>query len=194
MLIDLEQQVEFFLVLGQDDAAEELLLTRVHTGLTSTLPYLKLLGIYQRLGRESAFEGMAERFAVRFKALPPTWGTGAVVGELSRDAARPANGLDESWQRYGQGVSAAVCGVGAVDWLRLPAYLDLLLLYSLARDLSGHEVRGEEIDLFLPLDVDAVSTNEHGMMATLIWQAPAVAVGAAIDLDISLDDLPLDKR
>lgn len=197
-LIDLEQQVEFFLVLGQDDAAEELLLTRVNTGLTSALPYLKLLEIYQRLGRESAFEGMAARFAVRFKALPPTWGANLNLGLSLEGYPEVLRELQAAWTNHGNAmvkVQALLSGgTEQSTGFDLPAYLDLLLLYSLARELSEHEVRGEEIDLFLPLDVEAVSPNVDSMMVTMNWQGSPVAPGAAIDLDISLDDLPPGQR
>ena len=197
-LIDLEQQVEFFVVLGQDDAAEELLLTRVNTGLTSALPYLKLLEIYQRLGRESAFEGMAARFAVRFKALPPTWGANLNLGQSLEGYPDVLRELQAAWKNHGNAMVKLHALLSAETerstGFDLPAYLDLLLLYSLARDLSEHEVRGEEIDLFLPLDVEAASPNGHSMMATMSWQGSPVAPGAAIDLDISLDDLPPGRR
>ena len=50
-LIDLEQQAEFFVVLGQDDAAIDLLMGHVRSsGGVSPLPYLKLLEIYRRRG------------------------------------------------------------------------------------------------------------------------------------------------
>jgi pilus assembly protein FimV len=197
-LIDLEQQVEFFLVLGQDGAAEELLLSRLNTGLTSALPYLKLLEIYQRLCRESSFEGMAARFALRFKARPPTWGTDLNLGQSLESYPDVLQALQAAWMSHDNAMLKvqALLSAGAEQpsGFDLPAYLDLLLLYSLARDLSKHEVRDEEIDLFLPLDVEAASPNVRSLMATMSWQGSPVEAGTAIDLDISLDALPPSKH
>jgi hypothetical protein len=51
-LIDLEQQAEFFVVLGQDEAAIDLLNGHIDSsGDASPLPYLKLLEIHRRRGK-----------------------------------------------------------------------------------------------------------------------------------------------
>ena len=47
-LIDLEQQAEFFVVLGQDEAAMSLLEAYIDGTGKSPLPYLQLLEIHQR--------------------------------------------------------------------------------------------------------------------------------------------------
>ncbi|MCU0774585.1 MAG: hypothetical protein MUC74_08750, partial [Ideonella sp.] len=56
-LIDLEQQADFFIVLGQDEAAIDVLMGHLRsTGGASPLPYLKLLEIYRRRGDREAYE------------------------------------------------------------------------------------------------------------------------------------------
>src|SRR5439155_2393388 len=56
-LINLEQQAEFFLVLGQDDAAIDLLMGPLRsTGGSSPLPSLKLLEIYRRRNEREPYE------------------------------------------------------------------------------------------------------------------------------------------
>ena len=194
-LLDMEQQVEFFLVLGQTDAAISLLNSRVDTGTSSALPYLKLLEIHQMHGDVAAFTELAQRFAQRFKALPPAWGgmTGDGLGlETAAAALRqvqavwmdPAASMEllQKLLIHGEEGSA---GPEAFD---LPTYRDLLLLYSVARDLSEHDVRGADIDLFLPLDVNSTS-----MMATMPMQRPGAPVPmGGVVVDISLD--PMDPR
>ena len=50
--MDLEQQVDFFMVLGQQEAAVDLLVGHIrNTGGTSPVAYLKLLEIYAALAR-----------------------------------------------------------------------------------------------------------------------------------------------
>ncbi|OYU75357.1 MAG: hypothetical protein CFE45_32915, partial [Burkholderiales bacterium PBB5] len=71
-LLDLDQQVEFFRVLGQEQSAVDLLLSHVRsTGGISALPYFKLLEIYRHQGDEEAYERTRERFNQRFNAHAP---------------------------------------------------------------------------------------------------------------------------
>ena len=73
-LIDLEQQADFFVVLGQDEAAIDLLMGHVRSsGGVSPLPYLKLLEIYRRRGEHDSYERVRERFNRRFSAYAPDW-------------------------------------------------------------------------------------------------------------------------
>ncbi|WP_428507192.1 hypothetical protein [Roseateles sp.] len=74
----------------------------------------------------------------------------------------------------------------------LPAYRELLFLYSVARDRSEHEVRSDEIDLFLPLDSKNQPDDGHQLMATMIWQGKEIpGPQHALEVDISLDDEPV---
>ncbi|QPF73484.1 hypothetical protein G8A07_11515 [Roseateles sp. DAIF2] len=182
-LIDLEQQVDFFQVLGQDEAAIELL--RAHLGNGASLPYLQLLEIHRRRGEQPAFEALAADYAQHFGAAAPEGDAAAgledqaaVLGKLQGRWRDPAASMAML-----QSLLTGPAGMG----LGLAVCRDLLLLYSVARDLSEQEVRGSEIDLFLPLDTPAA-----GMMATMVWQAPAgaaVARSHAIEVDISLDEV-----
>jgi len=192
-LIDLEQQIEFFLVLGQDEAAVELLQAQLRAGGEDVaMPYLKLLDIYQRLGRQDAFTALAQRYAQRFGCVAPAWGSGEGDGLEGRPKLLAR--LQARWRNSAASMvllqslltgheSAREAG------LDLTACRELLLLYSVARDLSEHEVRGEEIDLFLPLDPP--SSASAGMMATMAWQNTAGHGSArphALEVDIALDE------
>jgi hypothetical protein len=194
-LLDMEQQVEFFMVLGQTDAAIDLLRSRVDTGVSSALPYLKLLEVYQSLDEEAAFKELAERFAHRFSALPPAWGGMAGEGLGLETAASALRQVQAVWTDPAASmevlqkllVHGDQSGNSAAQAFDLPAYRDLLLLYSVARDLSEQEVRGGDIDVFLPLD------SSSPMMATLPWQRPGMPPPAgSVSVDISLD--PLEPR
>jgi hypothetical protein len=201
-LIDMQQQVEFFLVLGQTAAAIDLLQSRIDTGASSALPYLKLMEIYQKQGDSQAFTDLGERFARRFSAVPPAWG-----GDMNEGRALDAykgimTGVQNVWRDAAVSMallqSLLTHGGQEGDETQgfdLPAYRDLLLLYSVARDLSEHDVRGEEIDVFLPLDGRS-SGAATGMMATMAWEHPGreAASPAHADVDISLDDAaPADE-
>ncbi|WAC71936.1 hypothetical protein OU995_20500 [Roseateles sp. SL47] len=208
-LIDLEQQVDFFLVLGQDDAAIELLSSRLgERDAASGLPYLKLLELYQRRGDKTSFERVGQRFSQQFRARPPAWSADLNEGV----------GLEAHTELVERLQSAWVDPSGSMSLLQdlfshhqeysgelgLPAYRDLLLLYAVARDRAEHEVRSQDIDVFLPLD----ATAPPDMMATMAWQTPTSAPGAGgrtqrpgvgqsldVDLDLSLanEDEPPKK-
>ena len=59
-LIDLEQQAEFFVVLGQDEAAMALLESYIENNGKSPLPYLQLLEIHQRRGDRASYEALRQ--------------------------------------------------------------------------------------------------------------------------------------
>jgi hypothetical protein len=92
-LIDLEQQAEFFVVLGQDEAAVDLLMQHLRdTGGSSPLPYQKLLEIHHRSGDRTAYERMRVRFNQRFNAYAPEWGVDLQTGR-SLDIAIDGDGF-----------------------------------------------------------------------------------------------------
>lgn len=197
-LIDLEQQVDFFLVLGQDDAAIELLSSRLgERDAASGLPYLKLMELYQRRADRTSFDRVAARFSQQFRARPPSWS----------DDLNEGSGLESHPELVERLQSAWVDAAGSMSLLQdlfshhqeysgelgLPAYRDLLLLYAVARDRAEHESRDQDIDVFLPLD----ATAPADMMATMTWQTPTPAagspsrparpgVGQSLDVDLDL--------
>lgn len=194
-LIDLEQQVDFFQVLGQDEAAIELLNARVDAGAASPLPYLKLMEILQRHGDEAGFTSLAERFARRFEAVPPAWDARLGEGRRLESYPRELQRVQRTWRDSAASMALlqGLLAHGGDDGrgFDLPAYRDLLMLYGVARDLSEREVRGDEIDLFLPLDASARSGGGAGaasMMATMVWQRRGQQAPTSIDVDITLDD------
>jgi hypothetical protein len=158
-LIDLEQQVEFFIVLGQDEAAIELLMSHVRSdGGISPLPYLKLLEIYRRRGDGEAYQRIRERFNRRFNAYAPDWEADPKQGRELVDYPETMARLQSLWaapSRVMETLDASLFRRNKSDeTFDLPAYRELLFLYSIARDLAEHTsaVVGEDVDLLLPLD------------------------------------------
>jgi hypothetical protein len=192
-LLDMQQQVEFFLVLGQADAAIELLRGRVDTGSSSALPYLKLMEIYQSQGDVTSFADLGKRFSERFNAVPPAWGGDMNEGKMLEAYGEVLAGVQKIWgdAAVSMALLQNLLTFGPegdeLQGFDLPAYRDLLLLYSLARDLSEHDVSGEEIDLFLPLD-GGPRNAATGMMATMSWSRNTAPAQLDVDVDISLDE------
>ena len=188
-LLDLDQQVEFFRVLGQEQSAIDLLLSHVRsTGGINALPYFKLLEIYRHQGDEEAYERTRERFNQRFNAHAPDW-SGDLMGGRSLDEY-PAvlQRLQQNWPHANRAVAdieALLLRRADLEPFDMPAYRDILMLHALARDLPG-------------LDGDGTSTvpfaNPSLAQVTepMSFDAPAATPGDAVDLLLPLDDGPTD--
>ncbi len=155
-LIDLEQQAEFFVVLGQDDAAVDLLVDHLRsTGGGSPLPYLKLLEIYSRTGDHGAYERNRARFNHRFNAYAPEWGSDLAHGRSLEDYPGILPRLEQVWPRPLDAMAeleALLFRKSRGELFELPAYREVLFLYALARDLLDREAADTgSVDLLLPL-------------------------------------------
>jgi hypothetical protein len=213
-LIDLEQQAEFFVVLGQDEAAIDLLIEHLrHTGGSSPLPYLKLLEIHRRRGDREAYERMRVRFNRRFNAYAPEWGVDLAHGRTLEDYPGVIPRLQQVWARPMDAMAeleALLFRKSRGELFDLPAYREVLFLYSLARDLLDREpLDAGSVDLLLPLsDGTEFGTTasqpylERDAMTTI---SPDDRVTAPLDLDVDrpertpslfdpLDDSPRAHR
>jgi len=158
-LLDLEQQADFFIALGQEDAAVDLLMSHLRSaGGQSPLPYTKLLEIYRRQGDRSAYERTRARFNRRFNAYAPDWDTGPTAGRSLEDYPDTIAQLERAWHSPLDSMAILESLLFKRDdtseLFDLPAYRDVLVLYSLARDLWQHGggQGGAQIDVLLPLD------------------------------------------
>jgi pilus assembly protein FimV len=168
-LIDLEQQADFFVVLGQDDAAIDLLMGHIRSsGGTSPLPYLKLMEIYRRLGDHEAYERTRARFNHRFNAYAPDWDADLQHGRTLDQYPDVIARLVHSWKSP----LDAMAELEALMFRRdegevfdLPAYREVLFLYSMARDLLDHQGGPPSvIDVLLPLaenDFESTTARPH---------------------------------
>ncbi len=188
-LLDLEQQADFFIALGQEDAAVDLLMSHLRSaGGQSPLPYTKLLEIYRRQGDRSAYERTRARFNRRFNAYAPDWDTGPAAGRTLEDYPETVALLENAWHAP---IDAMALLEGLLfkrddtsELFDLPAYRDVLVLYSLARDLwqhGGGDIH-DQVDVLLPLD-------DAGPAAS---QAPYPSAREANEVDLPLDAPGLD--
>ncbi len=202
--IDLEQEADFFIALGHDDAAIDLLLAHLRsTGGSAPLPYLKLLELYRRRGEREDYELMRRRFNQRFNSVAPEWDHDANAGRLLEDYPVHLLKLQAAWARPIDAMAeleAMAFGRSDDDELfDLPAYQDVLFLYQLARKLhdDGRQGDASDVDVLLPLDAfgDADPARQvaaHGpvarVTATLGLATPLSATvmsNHSLDLDIS---------
>jgi hypothetical protein len=169
-LIDLEQQAEFFVVLGQDEAAIDLLMEHLRsTGGGSPLPYLKLLEIYRRRGDREAYERTRTRFNHRFNAYAPEWGADLAAGRSLDDYAGVVPRLQQVWPRPLDAMAeleALLFRKSRGELFDLPAYREVLLLYSLARDLLDRKsAETGNVDFLLPMSGAEPASTEFGATA-----------------------------
>ena len=188
-LIDLEQQAEFFVVLGQDEAAIDLLMGHLRSsGGASPLPYLKLLEIYRRREDREAYERIRERFNRRFNAYAQDWQTDPHEGRTLVDYPHVIARLQSLWATPRQTMQALEASLFRRDagssTFDLPAYRELLFLYAVARDLSERETPSEGVDLLLPIGAEA----DAGPSMTRLHPSPSVEgphERTAVDVDIT---------
>ncbi len=163
-LLDLEQQVDFFLVLGQEEAAVDLLASHIRdTGGTSALPFLKLMEVYRKQGNSEGYERIRQRFNQRFNAHAPDWAAefdvglgleqyGEVMARLQQMWPRPLDALAE--------LETLLHRRSASVMFDLPAYRELVLLHALSRDLNEQApVSTIKVDVLLPLGDDGAETT-----------------------------------
>lgn len=143
-LLDLDQQVDFFLALGQAQSAIDLLLGHVRgSGGTSALPYFKLLEIYRQQGDEDAYERTRERFNQRFNAHAPEWSGDLASGRLLEDYPEVLQRLQRAWPQPIRAIAemeGLLLRRADLDPFDLPAYRDLLMLHALVRDMPAAPV------------------------------------------------------
>lgn len=156
-LLDLQQQVEFLQLLGQHDAAADLLATRLHASPVGAMPYLMLMELCQQRGDPEVFAELVKQFEQRFRTLAPQWEQSLARGRSLDACPSVIAHLQVVWadadaaMKMLQQLLAEGGGPG-VTHFDLPAYRDLLTLYSVARDLFEAGMRSDEVDLMLPLD------------------------------------------
>ncbi len=183
-LIDLEQQAEFFVVLGQDEAAIELLGAHIRDGEgVSPLPYLKLLEIHQRRGDRDAYERSRKAFRERFNAFAPEWSADLDFGRSLEDYPQTVARLQALWPTPMHAMQT-LDGLlfrrnESDDAFDFQACRDLLFLYSIARELVGNvDTDMGSIDLFLPLEETTATLEGDSHL---------------LDLDVSGDEFVIHR-
>jgi pilus assembly protein FimV len=186
-LIDLEQQADFFIVLGQYEAAIDLLVEHVRTtGGGSPLPYLKLLEIHHKRDDRDAYERMRGRFNHRFNAYAPEWGVDLEHGRSLEDYPGAIPRLQQVWPRPLDAMAeleALLFRKSRGELFDLPAYREVLFLYQLSRDLLDRAAADSgNVDLLLPL----ADGTEFG--------ATSPSPFNALERDAFRDTMPPDDR
>lgn len=143
-LFDVQQQADFFVSIGQHQQAIEVLRTHIaENPETSALVYLDLFNLYHLLERPAEYEGLRGAFNQRFNTKVPTFelypdknlGLESYQLALSRIQAlwpspKVLEIIEESLFRQSDSTTEA---------FNLEAYRELLLLYSVAKEIIDVE-------------------------------------------------------
>ena len=194
-LIDVDQQAEFFLALGQDQSAIDVLVSHLRsTGGASPLTYLKLLEIYRRVGDQAAYDRTRVRFNQRYNAYAPEWGEDLSAGRTLEDHADVVRRLQDAWTRPLDAMAeleSLLFRKVDGELFELQAYRDLLFLYAMARDrLDREEGDPDRVDLLLPLDARAPRVGAVGDARATAEIPPEDRPTAPLELDLDLTPPP----
>ncbi len=193
-LLDQEQQADFFIALGQDEAAIDLLMASLDSvGGESPVPYNKLLEIHRRRGDHAAYEVIRRRFNRRFNVFLPAWEMDPLPGRWLEDYPAAVWDLQAAWPSPLDAMAhleAMLFRKGEhLEVFDQPANQDLMLLYAIARELwqlAGGKV--DEVDLLLPLNSrGATGADPAGLTAETLFNPPSPDL---VDLDFDLDAPP----
>jgi len=196
--IDLEQQADFFIALGHDDAAIDLLMAHMRsTGGGSPLPFLKLLEIHRRRDQREAYERTRVRFNQRFNSVAPDWQADPKAGRTLDDYPLVMGRIQRAWPAPLDAMAELEALLfrrgGGAELFDLPAYQEVLFLFQMARDLHQAEDSGsDDVDVLLP--IGGRSAPLAAAEGTIVLR-PEFNDGEplALDLDLSTDhgdDLP----
>lgn len=181
-LIDLEQQTDFFVLLGQDDSAIDLLLSHLRaTGGSVPMAHLKLLEAYHRKGDQTAYERSRARMSYQFSCDTPEWAAEFGAGQGLDREVELLDRLVACWHQPEQAMAelqALMVGMREGKLLELNAYREALLLYSILRDVQEHaEVPARAVPQALA----------GPKAATLSSAAPSVPATDSHSLDFDLE-------
>ncbi len=188
--IDLEQQADFFIALGHDDAAIDLLMAHMRsTGGGSPLPFLKLLEIHRRRDQRESYERTRVRFNQRFNSVAPEWQADPHAGRKLEDYTLALGRIQRAWPSPLDASAELEAllfrrGEGA-ELFDLPAYQEVLFLYQMARDLHEADNRGVAADIDVLLPIGGRSAPQEAAHGTIVLR-PEFNGGQAMSLDLDL--------
>jgi hypothetical protein len=145
-LFDVQQQADFFISLGQFDQAIEVLQHHITDNVeTSALAYLDLLDLYHRLNRKPEYESLRKDFNRVFNAQVPVFEDYTVDNEGLDAYATALSRIESLWpspkvlEVIEESIFRNPAG-GQGEAFNLTAYRELLLLYSVAKEIVDRPV------------------------------------------------------
>jgi hypothetical protein len=208
-LLDVEEEAEFFISLGQyDQAIAALHRHMAENPAASALVYLDLLGLYHRTGRKDAYEALRAKINATFNAEAPAFEDYVEGGNGLEACPRTLSRIQSLWP------SPKVTGVIEESLFRphtddarrfdLEAYKDLLFLYAIAKELAKRD-RAESPSSpdrapmvesqadFQPTRIQPLAAEPAvDPVSSAPGDVPIIPASAHLGLDIDLAALDLD--
>ena len=140
-LVDIQQQADFFLSIGQTDQAIEVLESHIrHNVETSALVWLDLLAIYRSLKRPQDYELLRSDFQQAFNAEVPSYDSTPTASGGLEDYPRALSRIAALWPspKVMDVIEESIFrkpGAGDGKPFDLEAYRELVMLYNLGREV-----------------------------------------------------------
>jgi hypothetical protein len=188
-LFDIQQQADFFILLGEDEQAIQLLRDHIaESQAPSALTYLDLLKIYHRQGRQEEYEQVRTDFNRLFNASAPAFEQFSDEGRGLEFYERALGRIQALWPepRVLDVIEQSIfreAGDPQSEVFDLEAYRELLLLHALAKEV----IQREAVDSKFPKDFE--DTNAQALKATAQRSAAALT-----NSPISSNSFPAEQR
>lgn len=204
-LMDAGHLAEYFIEMGDDQRAIDLLEKSLDDSASDSfaLPYLLLFDLYRKHGLKKEFESLYTRFERRFNVAVAPWGQQADGAGQGRDLMDYDRAMKLITLAWGEPQSVSVLEHMLMDdpqqhrmGFDLAAYRDLLMLYTVARDLfpdaipTSVPVEHVELNTRIPpagLDLDFELPLEAPLAAQA---APEPSASSEFMLQPRADDTP----
>ena len=144
-LVDIQQQADFFMSLGQTEQAIDVLESHIHNNTeTSALVWLDLLAIYRALKRRQDYELLRADFQRVFNAEVPAYDSTPTVSGGLEDYPRALTRITALWPspKVMDVIEESIFrkpGVPGAEPFDLEAYRELVMLYNLGREVVRPE-------------------------------------------------------
>jgi len=196
-MLDVREQAEFFMALGQHDDAVQLLEASIKSSTAANpLIFLDLLKIFHTLSRRSEFEKVREEFNQQFTGRIPDYSSFLLEGNGLEDYDDICQQIVVLWPTEYTVDFIEQCLVrtsedGPEQGIDLQAFKDLLLLYGVIKRLEQ-----SPDSLVVPFSAGQAALPPVAPDARPVAAVPSVALAAAmpvanpvpnLDLDLDLD-------
>lgn len=211
-LIDVRQQAEFFVSLGQTDQAVRVLENRIgESGESSPLAYLDLLKIFHSLGLRDDFRQVCQDFSRLFNARVPDFPGFADEGKGLEEYPDVIASIVDVWGTPGVFAVIENCVLrderhAPSGLLDLAAFRDLLLLHAVAlaintaddthSTVAGNVPHRPAMGLTGAIGGPGIGAHGPGIARNLSGVSAAVplpTIEGVPELDIDLSDLHISK-
>ena len=178
-LVDIQQQADFFMSLGQTEQAIDVLESHIrHNEETSALVWLDLLAIYRALKRREDYELLRGDFQRVFNAEVPAYDVTPTVSGGLEDYPRALSRISALWPspKVMDVIEESIFrkpGTGDGEPFDLEAYRELVMLYNLGREVVTPATVASE-------DGEAVSDSPPSTFFETSMQPLSVARGSSL--------------